>query len=253
MNIRDILLSQKTGLPIGDMQSIIFAKATGGGGGGGDFATDSWATIQANVLAGKGDAVYGNQIGATRTITLSDNTEFTLRLVNTSGNLYERVGGGYTGFIVEFADLVGKSQWATVYNVSGGWKDKCLIRSDFVPGFITKLPSDLNDVLATVKVGGLKGDMGSTTIQYSDDKLFVPSEAEYKGNTPTEPFPIWAYYNDGDASKRIKNYTGNPANYWTRTPVVSGSSGKARGITRDGEGAAYDAPTNMCFSLAFCI
>ena len=187
-----------------------------------DFSTDSWSDIQAYIDE-YGTNGFADQVGATRDITLSDNTTNTLRLANATGNLYELAdGSGYTGFVVEFLKYTQNTYFSSSASNVGALGTFDPISTTVLPAIKAKLPQDLRDIIATVKV--LKANSTTdTTLVSSDMDLFLPAVYELTGKTWWGPatesqFTLWKYYEihntESDRGKDVSPSSG----YWTRTP-----------------------------------
>ena len=153
-----------------------------------DFATDSWATIIANVKAG-----YGSEyaIGSTKEVNLGTTYgTHTLRIANTTTpSECSTTGFSQTacGFVLEFADIITThnmnpsgtykgTSYSYGWNVDG-WPASSMYT--FVNNDIyNALPSDLrNAIIDTTVVSGHGSTSGETNFT-STDKLYLLSTGE---------------------------------------------------------------------------
>lgn len=264
IDIPSMLVGMKNGSPVGkDIKSFLIGKAVGGSPVPtyDQWATDSWETIRAVSKAGLTAEAYGNQVGATRDITLTDDTVMTLRLANATTDMYDRVGeSGKTGLIVEFKDCFpDKTSMNSGNSNAGGW-NATIMRTETMGQLLDLLPSDLKSVIATVGIKTANGGSDATEVVTSSDKLFLPAEYEVFGartnswQTECDSLTRWKYYADNTAaSSRYKKIGGTTTVWWLRSPnnsytttfVGVNASGASIGILK---GAALNA-----VSPAFCI
>ena len=97
---------------------------------------------------------------------------------------------------------------------SGGW-GQCLMRTSTMPTLQNGMPG----TLAQVKVP--YANNGQSTILYSDDYLFLPSEKEVFGSgmgspsTEADALAQFAYYKNGGS--KIKSFSGSAVIWWLRS------------------------------------
>ena len=143
-----------------------------------DFATDSWATIIANVKAGNGSEYA---VGSTKEVNLgSTYGTHTLRVANTSTPSEcstEGFSQSACGFVLEFADIITTHTMNDTDTNVGGWPASGM--HTFVNNDIyNSLPSELKmAIIDTVTVSGHGSTSGETNFT-STDKLYLLSTAE---------------------------------------------------------------------------
>ena len=142
-----------------------------------DFATDSWATIIANVKAGNGSEY---KVGSTKEVNLGTTYgTHTLRVANTS-TPSECSTTGFSqsacGFVLEFADIITTHNMNDTYTNVGGWpasKMYTFVNTDIY----NALPSDLrNAIIDTTVVSGHGPDDAENFT--STDKLYLLAPGE---------------------------------------------------------------------------
>lgn len=225
-----------------------------------DFSTATWAEIQAYIDS-NGTAGFADQVGATRSVTLSDDSVHTLRLANVEGNLYELSdGSGYTGMIVEFADIIKNSMYKSVSGSnSGALANISPIGTTQLPNIQNTLPSDLQSVLASVKVVKANGD-GDSSLVTSDMSLFIPAEKEVFGSnainafsTENEALTWWSYYQSHNTnSGRLKALNGTNARWWLRSPYADNNTNESF-VSYDGSLSASTTISTYGVSPCFCL
>lgn len=196
------------------------------------FATDSWATIKANLTANR--SAY--DIGETKEVVI-DNVSYTVRLANTSScpNNWPTTASQTTcGVVIEFIDTIKDSTNNNtdghVMNLSntnvGGWPASSM-RSYLNETLLNKLPEELKAsgmILDTSVVSG-HGNQSNAENYTSTDKLYLLSYVEVWGSnhnsdtvklvdgTITDGTRQLQYYGS-TGSTRIKNTTEGPSKAW---------------------------------------
>ena len=143
-----------------------------------NFATDSWATIIANVKAGNGNEY---KVGSTKEVNLgSTYGTHTLRVANTS-TPSECSTAGFSqtacGFVLEFADIITTHKMNDTATNVGGWPATTM-RTFVNNDIYNAIPSELkNAIIDTTVVSGHGSTSGETNFT-STDKLYLLSTAE---------------------------------------------------------------------------
>ena len=200
------------------------------------FANDSWDKIIANVQSGNAD-VY--KVGETKEITLAgfDGT-YIVRVANNS-TPEECSGVDFSqtacGFVIEFEDVITKSQMNTNNTNIGGWENSKM--RTYVNDTIFKaLPSELqNSIIDTKVVSGYGSAQGEGKSNFTTtDKIYLLSLHEiYEDgslnkvntfDTACSNTRQLDYYknkeltlDNGVDPTAIKKYNGTAASCWLRT------------------------------------
>ena len=180
-----------------------------------DFATDSWATIIANVKAG-----YGSEykVGSTKEINLGTTYgTHTLRIANTS-TPSECSTSGFSqtacGFVLEFADIITDHKMNDANTNVGGWPASSM-RTFANNDIYNSLPSEIkNAIIDTTVVSGHGSTNGETNFT-STDKLYLLSTAE-----------VWANGHDYDTARDVTRQLDYYKNLGTSTTNRSGAKKK---------------------------
>lgn len=137
---------------------------------------------------------------------------------------------------------------ATITNV-GGWRD-CQMRTQTMPALKALLPAEVQAGIRPVKKLTSAGNK-SSSIQTTNDKLFLLSEIEIFGSTPYSfagEGTQYEYYQAGNSKK--KNHLGRAAIWWERSPNSGNSTGFCY-VYSDGNagagGARYSRGVPFCF------
>ena len=186
-----------------------------------NFATDSWATIIANVKAG-----YGSEyaVGSTKEVNLGTTYgTHTLRVANTSTpSECSTTGFSQTacGFVLEFADIITTHTMNDPVTNVGGWPASSMYT--FVNNDIyNTLPSEIkNAIIDTTVVSGRGSTSGETNFT-STDKLYLLSTAE-----------VWANGHSYDTARNVTRQL----DYYKNLGVTT--SNKSGAIKKNGTSAA---------------
>lgn len=133
---------------------------------------------------------------------------------------------------------------------SGGWTN-CTMRSTHLPAILALMPAE---VQAAIKEVQKKASAGSqiSSIQTTNDKLFLLSEIEIFGST-TYSFAgegtQYAYYQAGNS--KVKNRSGSAGYWWERSPFSSISTSFCF-VSSDGGTNASVASNSFGVAFGFC-
>lgn len=213
----------------------------------GTFAGDSWTEIAENIR-NNNTSMY--KIGDTKVVNING-TDYTLRIINKStdekcsSDSYSQTA---CGFVVEFADIIVKSQMRDTNTNVGGYP-ATLVHDYLNNTLFGQLPQELQNVIKTTKVISSHGCFG-TTIPcppdnngenfISNDKLYLLSIVEvfrYPGSdTASDTSNILDYYREATMNGTycgrpencytgiIKKYEGSDTSWWLRSTTVMGES-----------------------------
>ena len=227
------------------------------------FATDSWATIAANVRDGNIDQY---DVGDTKEVNLGSLGTFDVRVSNKSECTNGETSETACGFVVEFVDTVAVKAFNSADTNVGGWKNSYLhtyVNNDIY----NALPSDLQNAIATTKVTSGHGSTSGETNFETQDKLYLLSSEEIWGNFASSTYAKYDtavgtsrqldyYKNLGVLTSSYagakKQYNGSNSWWWIR----SARSSNAKDFLHvDGTGAwsYYSASNSIGVSPAFRI
>lgn len=118
----------------------------------------------------------------------------------------------------------------------GGWQN-CAMRSTHLPAILNLMPAEVKAAIRDVQKKSSAGNQ-SSSIQTTNDKLFLLSEIEIFGST-TYSFAgegtQYAYYQAGNS--KVKNLNGSANRWWERSPYSSNSTLFCNVISNGGAGA----------------
>ena len=186
------------------------------------FQKDSWATIAANVKNGN-TSKYN--VGDTKEVDLGDLGTHTVRIANMNECTNGETSETACGFVVEFADIISEHQFNSTATNVGGWRDSEL-RAYINETIYKKLPTDLQNIVSSIKVISSHGITSGETNFETQDKLFLLSteevwvETNYDTSVGTSK-QLDYYKNQGvttsSYTSAIKQYKGIEKSWWLRS------------------------------------
>ena len=133
---------------------------------------------------------------------------------------------------------------------SGGWTN-CAMRTTHLPAILNMMPAEVKAAIRDVQKKSSAGNQ-SSSIQTTNDKLFLLSEIEIFGST-TYSFAgegkQYDYYQAGNS--KVKNRSGSAGGWWERSPYSSGSTAFCL-VLRYGTAGWNDASVSSGVAFGFC-
>ena len=214
------------------------------------FADNDWATII--------EACHANEVPET---WVADGTCYKDMLIGDTNYRIDIIGKNHD----DLADGTGKAPltfqlhdcYATTYQMnssntnSGGWTN-CAMRSTRLPAILALMPAEIQAGIREVQKKSSAGNQ-SSSIQTTNDKLFLLSEIEIFGST-TYSFAgegkQYDYYKAGNS--KVKNPNGSAGGWWERSPRSRTSTyfcyvNSAGNAGSDIAGASYGVAFGFCF------
>ena len=217
--------------------SVVFAPA--------NFSDATWDQIIA-VCQSKtvpDTWVAGNQ----KEMTIGDKT-YRVDIIGINHDTYTT--GGTAPLTFQLKDSYEAKQMNTKATNGGGWND-CYVRITLLPEILDLMPPEVKTAIREVQKKTSEGEQ-SSTIQTTNDKLFLLSEIEIYGKT-TNSFPgegtEYDYYKAGN--KKTKAYNGQELGWWERSPYSKDSVGFCR-VNNAGGASEYQASNSAPIAFAFC-
>lgn len=132
-----------------------------------------------------------------------------------------------------------------------GWT-KCAMRSTKLPAILALMPAEVQAGIREVQKKTSAGKQ-STSIQTTNDKLFLLSEIEVFGTTTHsyvgEEGTQYAYYKAGNS--KVKNRSGSAQSWWERSPCFRSSTSFCD-VDNWGSASYGPASTARGFAFGFC-
>ena len=218
--------------------------------GGLSLEDDSWDKINAIAQAGLASVAYS--IGDTKSISING-TNYKIQIYDFNHDDLAD-GSGKAKITFGLANCL-----STTYKMnssdtnSGGW-GSCALRTTLQNTILNQFPTELKSLIKTVKKKTSAGSK-STTINTTNDTLFLFSEVELFGSTKYSvagegtQYPIFTNNNS-----RIKKRgdSGSAYFWWERSPYASDSYYFCI-VNTDGSDNAYKASEAYGVCFGFCI
>ena len=232
-----------------------------------ESSSTSWSTIRK--AARKKN--FGNDlVGATREIDMGSLGKHTVRVANASYPAACKASG-YSqtacGLVLEFTDVLEQQKMNSNASYAGGWP-ATLMRAHLntdTNSIYSKLPSDLQSVIADTFVVSGHGETSVNTNYTSTDKLYLLAPKEIwnvelnqdTAHSLTRQLDYYAKYNvtSSSYSAVLKPYTGSESNdgWWLRSAELNGSYGTFYTSDQNGRQRGAYASWNRGVSPAFRI
>lgn len=133
-------------------------------------------------------------------------------------------GTGKAPLTFQLHDCYDEAKQMNSFNTnSGGWTN-CAMRSTHLPAILNLMPAEVKAAIRDVQKKSSAGNQ-SSSIQTTNDKLFLLSEIEIFGSTPYSfagEGKQYAYYQAGNS--KVKNLSGSAGPWWERSPRSSDST-----------------------------
>ena len=133
---------------------------------------------------------------------------------------------------------------------SGGWQNSAM-RTTHLPAILNMMPAEVKAAIRDVQKKSSAGNQ-SSSIQTTNEKLFLLSEIEIFGST-TYSFAgegkQYAYYQAGNS--KVKNLSGSAYSWWERSPYSSDAAAFCIVISY-GSAYADDASNSRGVAFGFC-
>ena len=230
-----------------------------------NFASDSWATIAANVQAKKEATKSVYSVGSEKEVAIGG-TNYTVRIANNSNYDCSLESKTACGFVVEFVDIVEKRAMNSSNTNAGGWPATAM-RTYLNGTFKSKLPSDLQSVIADTTVVSGHGSTSGETNFTSTDKIYLLSTREVWVDGSSSPASSYDtaynstrqldYYANNSVTTSnyggaVKKYNGSASSWWLRGAAANYSS-SFRNVYSDGSRTTITASYSGGVAPAFRI
>ena len=159
--------------------------------------------------------------------------------------------GGTAPLTFQMHDCYGTTYQMNSSNTnSGGWRN-CAMRSTHLPAILALMPAEVKAAIRDVQKKSSAGNQ-SSSIQTTNDKLFLLSEIEIFGSTKFSfagEGTQYAYYKAGNS--KVKNLSGSAYGWWERSPSSSYSAYFCR-VDSGGVAGARAASNSFGVAFGFC-
>ena len=176
-------------------------------------------------------------------------TSYRIDIIGKNHDTY--AAGGTAPLTFQMHDCYDETKQMNSSNTnSGGWTN-CAMRSTHLPAILALMPAEVQAAIKEVQKKTSAGNQ-SSSIQTTNDKLFLLSEIEIFGRTPYSfagEGTQYAYYQAGNS--KVKNLSGSAYHWWERSPISSNSSFFCY-VYSNGTVGAVGARTSRGVAFGFC-
>lgn len=211
-----------------------------------NFADNEWSEIIAACQSGNVPASW--VVGNYKNMTINGKA-YRIDIIGKNHDTY--AAGGTAPLTFQMHDCYTETKQMNSSNTnSGGWQNSAM-RTTHLPAILNLMPAEVKAAIRDVQKKSSAGNQ-SSSIQTTNDKLFLLSEIEIFGST-TYSFAgegkQYDYYKAGNS--KVKNLSGGADSWWERSPYSSTSARFCR-VGSSGAAAAYSASSSYGVAFGFC-
>lgn len=184
-----------------------------------NFADNEWSEIIAACQSGNVPDSW--VVGNYKNMTINGKA-YRIDIIGKNHDTY--AAGGTAPLTFQMHDCYTETKQMNSSNTnSGGWQNSAM-RTTHLPAILNMMPAEVKAAIRDVQKKSSAGNQ-SSSIQTTNDKLFLLSEIEIFGST-TYSFAgegkQYDYYKAGNS--KVKNLSGSADNWWERSPYSSHST-----------------------------
>lgn len=211
-----------------------------------NFADNDWADIIAACQSGSVPASW--VVGNYKDMTINGQ-QYRIDIIGKNHDTY--ASGGTAPLTFQMHDCYTETKQMNSSNTnSGGWQNSAM-RTTHLPAILNMMPAEVKAAIRDVQKKSSAGNQ-SSSIQTTNDKLFLLSEIEIFGST-TYSFAgegkQYDYYKAGNS--KVKNLSGSADSWWERSPYSSNSTCFCI-VNSDGSADWYNASNSIGVAFGFC-
>lgn len=211
-----------------------------------NFADNDWADIIAACQSGSVPASW--VVGNYKDMTINGQ-QYRIDIIGKNHDTY--ASGGTAPLTFQMHDCYDETKQMNSSNTnSGGWQNSAM-RTTHLPAILNLMPAEVKAAIRDVQKKSSAGNQ-SSSIQTTNDKLFLLSEIEIFGST-TYSFAgegkQYDYYKAGNS--KVKNLSGSANAWWERSPNSSTSASFCY-VYSDGSADATTASSSTGVAFGFC-
>lgn len=211
-----------------------------------NFADNEWSEIIAACQSG--DVPDSWVVGNYKNMTINGKA-YRIDIIGKNHDTY--ASGGTAPLTFQMHDCYDETKQMNSSNTnSGGWTN-CAMRSTHLPAILNLMPAEVKAAIRDVQKKSSAGNQ-SSSIQTTNDKLFLLSEIEIFGST-TYSFAgegkQYDYYKAGNS--KVKNLSGSAYSWWERSPFSSNSTSFCI-VFSNGSAGANGASFSHGVAFGFC-
>ena len=210
------------------------------------FSNNSWADIIEACQSGNVPDSW--VVGNYKNMTINGKA-YRIDIIGKNHDTY--AAGGTAPLTFQMHDCYGTTYSMNSSNTNrGGWTN-CAMRSTHLPAILALMPAEVQAAIKEVQKKTSAGNQ-SSSIQATNDKLFLLSEIEIFGRT-TYSFAgegtQYAYYKAGNS--RVKKVNGSAHAWWERSPYSDYYTIFCY-VDYSGDASSSIASTSYGVSFGFC-
>ena len=211
-----------------------------------NFADNEWSEIIAACQSG--DVPDSWVVGNYKNMTINGKA-YRIDIIGKNHDTY--ASGGTAPLTFQMHDCYDETKQMNSSNTnSGGWQNSAM-RTTHLPAILNMMPAEVKAAIRDVQKKSSAGNQ-SSSIQTTNDKLFLLSEIEIFGST-TYSFAgegkQYAYYQAGNS--KVKNLSGSAYYWWERSPISSISASFCI-VYSNGTAGANVASNSYGVAFGFC-
>lgn len=211
-----------------------------------NFADNEWSEIIAACQSG--DVPDSWVVGNYKNMTINGKA-YRIDIIGKNHDTY--ASGGTAPLTFQMHDCYDETKQMNSSNTnSGGWQNSAM-RTTHLPAILNLMPAEVKAAIRDVQKKSSAGNQ-SSSIQTTNDKLFLLSEIEIFGST-TYSFAgegkQYDYYKAGNS--KVKNLSGGAYAWWERSPRSS-SSTRFCYVYSNGTANATTASASNGVAFGFC-
>lgn len=211
-----------------------------------NFADNEWSEIIAACQSGNVPASW--VVGNYKNMTINGKA-YRIDIIGKNHDTY--AAGGTAPLTFQMHDCYDETKQMNSSNTnSGGWQNSAM-RTTHLPAILNMMPAEVKAAIRDVQKKSSAGNQ-SSSIQTTNDKLFLLSEIEIFGST-TYSFAgegkQYDYYKAGNS--KVKNLSGSADIWWERSPYSSISTYFCA-VSSNGIAGASSASNSFGVAFGFC-
>lgn len=211
-----------------------------------NFADNEWSEIIAACQSG--DVPDSWVVGNYKNMTINGKA-YRIDIIGKNHDTY--ASGGTAPLTFQMHDCYDETKQMNSSNTnSGGWQNSAM-RTTHLPAILNLMPAEVKAAIRDVQKKSSAGNQ-SSSIQTTNDKLFLLSEIEIFGST-TYSFAgegkQYDYYKAGNS--KVKNLSGSADSWWERSPRSSTSTHFCL-VGSNGVAGADNAVNSNGVAFGFC-
>ena len=211
-----------------------------------NFADNEWSEIIAACQSGNVPASW--VVGNYKNMTINGKA-YRIDIIGKNHDTY--AAGGTAPLTFQMHDCYDETKQMNSSNTnSGGWQNSAM-RTTHLPAILNMMPAEVKAAIRDVQKKSSAGNQ-SSSIQTTNDKLFLLSEIEIFGST-TYSFAgegkQYDYYKAGNS--KVKNLSGSASSWWERSPYSSYSTNFCF-VDSNGNASADGASYSDGVAFGFC-